>query len=242
MSKVIKQTGIMEPETIEKNESIGKSRTIQKNYYFFIKMFCLLLVMDLANTVFAQSYTVWKNGSQINSYNTWQEAVYQSSATGNTISQVKDINKTIIYEQNTGSPKYWMFQQNPYPSYSSSNPSDANNFINIYPVTNAIVLNGNGTVYGARTDGKNTIYRAIDGLEADGSYVYKYSVSRSDLLSMTATLDLSQTAVNTNTNSGQQYPENLYIYGRLGWDNWEFIELGFVKSSTGWNGYYSCYY
>jgi len=225
MNKEITNSETMEPKTIRKN---GIS-TNWKN--FLKKMFCLLFMVGIVNNSFAQ-FTVWQSGSQVGpSYTTWQEAVYRSSIINP--SQVRDNSNTVIYERNN-SEKYWMFQANPYPSYASTNPADAYRFITEYPITNAIVLQSNGIIYGARTNGKNNPHIATEtDMEANCSYVYKWSVSRTDWQSMSAILDLSQCVYNT-PGYYQQYPaNNLYIYGQLrhsgsgsfgGYEDWGFIK------------------
>ena len=187
-------------------------------------------VDGLAERLVAQQgkFIVVQGGITLSSYNNWYEAVYMSSTTGSNISQVINDKGEIIYKQNRNNPKYWMFQQNPQPSYASYNESDASSFL--YNYENSYVFKGDGTVYGARTTGKNTIHEANDGLDADGSYVYKYSFSRSDLLSMSATLDLSQATVIANSNG--QYPNNFYIYGHLFYDGWQTIDLGFMRANN----------
>ena len=203
---------------------------MNKKITIFLKLLTVLITVLSTSLTFAQ-FTVWQNGNSIGpNYSTWQEAVYISSTINN--SQVRNSSNTVIYERNNGTLKYWMFQANPYPEYSSIYQSDANSWINTWPVTNTIVLKSDGKIYGARTDGYNNPHFATEtDMEANCTYVYKWSVSRTDWQSMTATLDLSQCVYQT-PGYYQQYPaENLYIYGQLrnsgtaglGWaEDWGF--------------------
>ena len=203
----------------------------------------------LAQNAPSGQFIVVQNGVQQGSaYSTWQEAIYHSSTTGNTISQVKNDQGTTIYEQNKNNPKYWLYQAN----FNSSTTSESTASSWVYTYANAYVFYGNGTVYGARTNGKNTIYKKSEGLETGMTYVYKWSTARTDWQSMTATLDLSQCTYVT-PGYYQQYPgNNLYIYGQLrnsgnaglGWaedwgfrkgpqDNvWHFFAAGYTGNYT----------
>ena len=217
-----------------------------------LSIFCLG-----ATSVFGQSapsgrFIVWddyRNG-RINSqgqldntvsYASALEAVYRSSESYYQSRAINDQGQT-IYEHNNSNPKYWKFQGENFIG-STTDKTDANNWLEYaaksYVFYGTGDARGKGTVYGAGSHyGKpKNVHRADQGLETTASYVYKKTVSRSDLSKMTATLDLSQTEAITN--SGQEFQTNLYIIGTLSWNEWEFIELGFVKSGTGWNGYYS---
>ncbi|MCL2651326.1 MAG: InlB B-repeat-containing protein [Candidatus Azobacteroides sp.] len=231
LERALRRKRLMEPETIEKNGERRKATRLGRN--FFAKMLCLLLALCTAHTLFSQTapagqFIVVQNGvQQGSSYNTWQEAVYWSSYATNTISQVKNDQGTIIYEQNKNNPKYWLYQAN----FNSSTTSESSASSWVYTYANAYVFYGDGTVYGARTNGRNTIYKKSEGLESGMTYVYKWSTARADWQSMTATLDLSQ-CVYATPGYYQQYPgNNLYIYGQLrnsgnaglGWaEDWGF--------------------
>jgi uncharacterized repeat protein (TIGR02543 family) len=231
-------------ETTQKSRVSPKHVRSRGKFWAVLMGICLSITGVLGQSASSGKFIVVRNGTTTGTYDDWQTAVYQSSTTGNIVSQVKNDQGQTIYEQNKSNPKYWMFQQNPYPSYSSYSATDASNFINSYPVTNAIVFYGNGTVYGARTTGKSTIHKANEGLETSATYVSKQSVLLpSNFSSMTATIDLSQCIAIQNSN----YPENLYIIGYFGYETraandpehpWvEFMEIGFQRTSNYWQLY-----
>ena len=191
-------------------------------------------------------FIVVQQGTTLGTYNNSLEAVYQSSKTGKNISQVRNDQGQVIYEQNSNPMTYWKFQGEKYIDKTTS-VTDARSWLGYGE--KAYVFKSDGTVYGVRAANASNNKKGTNDkdyyittdekglIELDGSYVYKRSVSRSDLSKMTATLDLRETA--TITNAGKEYQENLYIYGYLGWAGWEFIEIGFVGSKNNWKLYKS---
>ena len=240
----------MESETISKNGVSPKNLNIIRSRKNFLMWGMLLFLLSITSTMVSQvapagQFIVYNLSTytQIgNAYNNSLEAVYKSSQTNN--SGVKNDMGTTIYKHDGNSNEYWKFQGETFIGVTTSQ-TDANYCLSNYGYSKSYVFKGNGAVYGVRaanaadnqkgTNDKDYYTEADNNglIELDASYVYKKSVSRSDLSKMTATLDLSQ-MVSPIINESNEYKENLYIYGFLSWQNYGNIDLGFIYRNNRW--------
>ncbi|GHT55199.1 hypothetical protein FACS189446_6210 [Bacteroidia bacterium] len=193
------------------------TRTRMKSKILAAMLVCFLCVTP----VFAQTFTVTQNGSTVGTYSKSLTAVYESAQRLN--SEAKS-GSTVIYARNNNSTKtYYKFQGETFHG-STTSESDASSWL--YTYTKSYVFCSDGLVYGARTNGKNPVHISGQWRETSSSCAAKYTIPLSYWVhSMTATIDFSNTQYAQNSN----YPENLYVYGALGWDN-GYIELGFIKA------------
>ena len=184
----------------------------------------LLAFWGLGNKAHAQPFTVTESNNYQTTYPNALTAVYESAQK---IGSIARNGGEIIYRRfnsNENDKIYYKYQGETYMGYTFSK-SDAN--IHLGAWEKAYVFCSDGYIYGARINGTEPhVVIGENRGETATSCASKFTIPLSYWLhSMTATIDLSNTAYVQNTN----YPENFYVYGALGWNN-GYVELGFIKA------------
>jgi len=189
----------------------------------------IMIIVCLGTTSAFGQFTVYQNGSTVvPNINKSLTAVYESAQR---IGSEARNGSTVIYARNNNNPKtYYKFQGETFMGTTTST-SDAYNHLDAWQ--KAYVFCSDGSIYGARTGGKNNQWLASTGVELSPSYASKRSNNLPyNFHSLTITVDLSNTAYFRQGSEATYPSENFYIYGDLAWDNWDKVfEWGLIKDS-----------